>query len=248
MTDAHRLKNIIAISGSLRRGSLNTSLLEALKPLAPRSFDISIVSLDGIPVYSEELDGEQAPTAVRSLREHVAAADGLILASPEYNRSISGAMKNALDWLSRPAHDGAARGKDCLALVATESTYHGMGAWVDLAKTVRHMNNHVIEPDLVIHSAHKGLAIDAEGGIRVLDPWAESALRVQLKSLERAIDLGLAREILGSYDAFADELYRPRRAGLVYPLELRHLDSMDDATAVAVPSDSSFDPDSGKTA
>ncbi|TXN28937.1 NADPH-dependent FMN reductase [Lacisediminihabitans profunda] len=246
MTAADRTKNIVAISGSLRRGSLNTNLLQSLQALAPRSFDIRVVTLEGIPMYSEELDGENAPEEVRALRDQVSGADGLILASPEYNRSISGAMKNALDWLSRPAHEGAARGKDCLALVATESTYHGMGAWVDLAKIVRHMNNHVIEPDLVIHSAHKGLAIDADGRIRVLDPWAESALRVQLESLERAIDARVAGEILRSYDAFADELYRPRRAGMVYPLELSRMESIDDATTAAVPSDSSFNGRFGK--
>ena len=237
--DATPTRRIVAISGSLRAGSLNTSLLQALPSLAPASFDITFADLTGIPVYSEELDGEHAPAAVIELRALVSAADGLIFSSPEYNRTVSGAMKNTLDWLSRPAHEGAARGKDCLALVATESTYHGMGAWVDLARLLRHMNNHVVEPDLVIHSAHKGLAIDADGGIRVLDAWAETALTIQLESLERSIDDGVAASILRSYDHFADALYRPRRAGMKYPLELQRIDTA--AVVDPGPSDASFD-------
>lgn len=212
---------IIAISGSLRTDSLNTNLLRALALLAPDTLDVSVRSLEDIPLYSEEIDGDHAPQAVTELRDAVAAAEGLILASPEYNRSISGAMKNALDWLSRPAHDGAAKGKACVALVATESTYHGMGAWVHLAQLVRHMNNHVVEPDLVIHAAHSKLGIDSSGHVRFLDSWSADAVRVQLKSLEEAIRADLGGQILRSYETFADELYRPRRAAMEYPLKLR---------------------------
>ncbi len=222
MTDApgHR---VVAISGSLRRDALNTALLRSLPHLAPESLDIEILTIDAVPVYSEDIDGGLCPAAVTGLRDRVAAADGVILASPEYNRGVSGAMKNVLDWLSRPAHDGALKGKNCLALVATESTYHGMGAWVQLAALARHMNNHVVEPDLVIHSAHRVLGIDSSGQVRLTDSWAADALRVQLQSLEKAIRDDVGGSILRSYDVFADALYRPRRADMEYPLRLREI-------------------------
>jgi chromate reductase len=215
--------HVVAISGSLRRDSLNTALLRSLKHLAPETMDVDLLSVENIPLYSEELEGDNCPPAVTALRDAVARADGVVLASPEYNRGISGAMKNVLDWLSRPAHDGAMKGKNCVALVATESTYHGMGAWVQLAALVRHMNNHVVEPDLVIHSAHRALGIDSSGEIRLFDSWSADALRVQLESLESAIQSDLGGAILRAYDVFADRLYRPRRATMEYPLRLREI-------------------------
>lgn len=216
--------NIVAISGSLRRDSLNTNLLRALQDIAPESLRITLHSLEGLPLYNEELEDGGAPPSVVALRAAVTAADGLIFASPEYNRSMSGVLKNALDWLSRPAHDGAAKGKNCIALVATESTYHGMGAWVDLAQLLRHMNNHVVEPDLVLHSAHVGLARDPAGAIRILDEWFAAAATVQLASLEAAIRGRIGDQILEAYDKFADQQYRPRRAAMEYPLKLKTLE------------------------
>lgn len=214
---------VVGISGSLRSHSLNTALLRSLPHLAPASFDIEILSIDDVPLYNEEIDGERCPPAVAALRGNVAAADGVVLASPEYNRGVSGAMKNVLDWLSRPAHDGALKGKNCVALVATESTYHGMGAWVQLAAFVRHMNNHVVEPDLVIHSAHQSLGVGPSGQVRLVDSWAADALRIQLQSLEKAIRDDLGGAILRAYDVFADTLYRPRRSAMEYPLRLRDI-------------------------
>jgi chromate reductase len=214
---------IVAISGSLRENSLNTSLLRSLQCLAPDSLDVEVVTLGDIAMYDEDLEGDNAPLAVESLRETVTQADGLILSTPEYNRSMSGAMKNALDWLSRPAHDGALKGKNCVALVATESTYHGMGAWVELARMLRHMNNHVVEPDLVVHSAHTALGITPDGGVGLLDSWPADALRVQLTSLQEAINADLGGQLLRSYDVFANRLYRPRRAAMEYPLKLREV-------------------------
>src|SRR5215475_6738585 len=94
---------ILAISGSLRRGSHNTSLLRAAEELlSPGDELVYWDELRDVPAYDEELDGEPAPAAVASLRDAVASADAVLFATPEYNSSVPGALKNALDWASRP--------------------------------------------------------------------------------------------------------------------------------------------------
>lgn len=93
---------IIAISGALRKASTNTGLLRALQEVAPPTVEIEIVTLHGIPLYdgdAEEKDGK--PQSVKDLDARIRAADGVIFATPEYNFSIPGVLKNATDWLSR---------------------------------------------------------------------------------------------------------------------------------------------------
>jgi len=96
------MTNILAISGSLRSDSYNTAALRAAQELAPDGMTIDIATLDGIPLYNA--DEEKAggfPEAVAMLRERLAGADGFLVATPEYNFSVPGVLKNALDWLSR---------------------------------------------------------------------------------------------------------------------------------------------------
>jgi NAD(P)H-dependent FMN reductase len=97
---------LIALSGSLRRASLNTSLLRAASALAPAGVEIDLQTLHGIPLYDGDVEAEGIPQAVTTLREAIRAADGLLIATPEYNNSIPGVLKNGLDWLSRPSGEG----------------------------------------------------------------------------------------------------------------------------------------------
>ena len=100
------MTTILGISGSLRRGSFNTSLLRAAAALAPQGTTLDIASLHGIPLYDGDMEAEAGvPDAVRALKDRIAAADALLLATPEYNNSIPGVFKNAVDWLSRPGAD-----------------------------------------------------------------------------------------------------------------------------------------------
>ncbi len=93
---------ITAISGSLRKASFNTALLHALQPLAPQGMEIEIAGLHGIPVYDgDEEDKTGKPEAVKALDAKIRAAAGVIIATPEYNFSYPGGLKNASDWLSR---------------------------------------------------------------------------------------------------------------------------------------------------
>ncbi|MFO0993603.1 MAG: NADPH-dependent FMN reductase [Hyphomicrobiales bacterium] len=93
---------ILAISGALRKGSTNTALLHTVKKLAPEGIEIEIVTLHGIPLYDGDLEADKGiPDSVLKLKERIRAADAVIIATPEYNFSIPGVLKNATDWLSR---------------------------------------------------------------------------------------------------------------------------------------------------
>lgn len=97
---------IIGISGSLRKGSFNTSLLRAATELAPKDCIAETASIKGIPLYDGDLEEtEGIPLAVNELKNRIAESDGLLLVTPEYNNSIPGVLKNAIDWLSRPPDD-----------------------------------------------------------------------------------------------------------------------------------------------
>jgi NAD(P)H-dependent FMN reductase len=100
------MAKIIGISGSLRRKSFNTSLLQAAQGLMPQGSTLEIASIADIPLYNADVETASGiPAAVAQLKDQLAAADGLLLATPEYNNSIPGVLKNAIDWLTRPAND-----------------------------------------------------------------------------------------------------------------------------------------------
>ena len=97
---------IIAISGSLRRASYNSALLRAAAALAPETVSLEARAIRDIPLYDYDVEAEQGvPETVEALKEALARADGLLLATPEYNNSMPGVLKNAIDWLSRPPQD-----------------------------------------------------------------------------------------------------------------------------------------------
>ncbi len=100
------MTRLVAISGSLRKGSFNTALLRAALTMAPQGVEIVEGSIRGIPLYDGDAEAADGiPEAVTTLKERVAAADGVILFTPEYNSGIPGVFKNAIDWMSRPSTD-----------------------------------------------------------------------------------------------------------------------------------------------
>jgi chromate reductase, NAD(P)H dehydrogenase (quinone) len=106
MASNERGKRLIGIAGSLRKGSYNAALLRAAAELAPAGTEVEIASIAGIPLYDADLEGEHGiPEPVAKLKDQLAAADGLLLATPEYNNSLPGVLKNAIDWLTRPPRD-----------------------------------------------------------------------------------------------------------------------------------------------
>ena len=99
------MTKVLGISGSLRRGSYNSALLRAAARLMPEDSTLDIASLRGIPLYDGDVEAQGIPAAVSQLKEAIIAADGVLLVTPEYNNSIPGVFKNAIDWLSRPSSD-----------------------------------------------------------------------------------------------------------------------------------------------
>ena len=100
------MTTIIGISGSLRKGSFNAALLRAAAELAPESCTVKILSISGIPLYNADVEeSEGIPRVAAEIKDAIAAADGLLMVTPEYNNALPGVFKNAIDWLSRPAED-----------------------------------------------------------------------------------------------------------------------------------------------
>jgi chromate reductase len=93
---------LLGFSGSLRKGSFNTGLLRAATELLPQDVSLDMFDLLPIPLYNGDVEDEGMPQAVQQLREKIAAADGVVIACPEYNHSVTGVLKNAIDWISRP--------------------------------------------------------------------------------------------------------------------------------------------------
>jgi len=99
------MKKIIAITGSLRKKSFNKMLAHAMKEGAPSSASVEVVGLEGIPLFNQDVEEAGIPDAVTSFKEKIDKAEGIVFVSPEYNHSVSGVMKNAIDWASRSTDD-----------------------------------------------------------------------------------------------------------------------------------------------
>ena len=137
------MANILGVSGSLRAGSLNTALLRAAAGLQVEGVSLEVATLRGIPLYDGDVEAaEGIPDAVRALKAKVRAADGVLLATPEYNNGIPGVFKNAIDWLSRPS-DGIAElfGDRPFAVIGASpggfGTILAQDAWWPVLRTLR---------------------------------------------------------------------------------------------------------------
>jgi chromate reductase, NAD(P)H dehydrogenase (quinone) len=165
---------VLAISGSLRAGSNSTALLRALREEAPDGTEVVLWDgLKAIPPYDEDGDGVHAPAQVTAFRELVAAADAVFFATPEYNSSIPGVLKNAVDWASRPRASCALRNKHVAVIGASTGMFGAVWAQAELRKVLGAAGARVIEVELAVGHAHEHLD---EGG-HPIDPAQEEALR-----------------------------------------------------------------------
>src|SRR5262245_55568425 len=112
--------NVVGFAGSLRRGSYNRALLRAAAELAPPTLHIAVHELDEIPFYNGDVEAAGAPPSVVQLRDAVRQADGLLIATPEYNYGVPGVLKNTIDWLSRPPRDSALNRKVAAVMGASQ--------------------------------------------------------------------------------------------------------------------------------
>src|SRR3979490_2854150 len=110
---------LLGLSGSLRRASNSTAVLRGLQDALTSRAALNIFPLNAIPLYNEDDDAEHAPESVRALRSAIDASDGVIMISPEYNHGMSGVLKNALDWASRPYGRSVLKSKPGLTMTAS---------------------------------------------------------------------------------------------------------------------------------
>jgi len=158
---------VLAISGSLRGASHNTALLHVAAALAPSG--VEVTHLDGLtdlPPYDEDLDVSPALEPVRALRDAIAGADAVLLATPEYNRSIPGQLKNILDWASRPYPFSALHGKPVAIIGGSPGHFGAAWAHAELRNVLEAIGARVLSRNLSIPRIHE--AFDRRGGL--LDP------------------------------------------------------------------------------
>ncbi|TNF83443.1 NAD(P)H-dependent oxidoreductase [Pseudomonas sp. ICMP22404] len=143
--------NILGLSGSLRQHSAHTAILNTMAERLSGQVRLTLHGLESIPPYNEDHDGVHAPQAVSDLRAAVAAADGVLIASPEYNHGMSGVLKNALDWLSRPHGKSVLTGRPVLGFTASPAFTGGVRAHQQLNETLWAIQAAVVvHPQIVI--------------------------------------------------------------------------------------------------
>jgi chromate reductase len=163
---------VLGISGSLRRDSYNTALLRAARSALPEEVSFhEWHDLAGIPAYNEDIAAR--PPAVAALSAALRDADAVLFATPEYNASVPGALKNALDWVSRPLLSNPLRGKPVAVIGASQGVFGAVWAQAELRKILRTLGAQTDERELVVANAH--LAFAEDGSLR--DDALAAALR-----------------------------------------------------------------------
>jgi chromate reductase len=170
---------VLAISGALRSGSYNTALLRALREEAPTGIEIELWGgLESIPPYNADDDVWPGPEPVEAFRELVRGVDAVFFSTPEYNSSVPGALKNALDWASRPIATNSFRNKPVAVISASAGAFGGVWAGAELRKVLGAMGARVTEAELSVgHATEK-----FEDG-RLVDDDVRQGLRDALQTL-----------------------------------------------------------------
>lgn len=175
---------ILGISGSLRKNSYNTALLRAAADLLPAGTEMEIAEIGRFPLFNQEMEVNM-PQSVLDFKAMVRAADAILFATPEYNYSISGALKNAIDWGSRPYGDNCFDGKPAAIISASPGAFGGARAQYHLRQILLSLNVYLLnKPEVMVSSARKkfdekGILIDeetrakAKEQLKALAAWAE---------------------------------------------------------------------------
>ncbi len=174
---------ILGIAGSIRRGSHNRRLLRAAGDALPSGVDL--VEWDGLarlPAFDEDLE-TTPPEPVRELLAEVEAADALLIATPEYNASVPGALKNALDWASRPFPDNVLRDKPSAVIGASTGLFGAVWAQAEVRKVLKASGAHVVEAELPVGMADHSFTEDGE----LADPELVARLGDLLGDLVREV-------------------------------------------------------------
>ena len=179
--------HVLGISGSLRKASLNTRLLHIAGEMLPPHMTLQVYDLNPIPMYNPDIEANGFPPAVEDFRSRIEAADALLIATPEYNWSITGALKNAIDWASRtprsapPGTVSPLYGKP-LAIIGAGGMAGSARAQLHMRQIAAHANMHALnKPEVVI--SYAGQKFDAEGNLT--DPNAVKFLGELMVALDK---------------------------------------------------------------
>ena len=154
---------VLAFAGSLRKGSYNKALVHAAVEVKPDSVNIEVFDLEGIPPYNFDLE-QQMPQRVVEFKDKIRAADALLIATPEYNFSVSGVLKNAIDWASRPNIGNPLEGKPVAIMSASTGRLGGARAQYHLRQSFVFLNMHPVnQPEVMLSSAKDN--VDAAGNV-----------------------------------------------------------------------------------
>jgi chromate reductase len=158
---------VVGISGSLRRGSHNTTLLRAAAELLPPPVELEIFDgLKTVPPYDEDDDVAGGPDGAAELRAAIEGADAILIAAPEYNSSLPGQLKNALDWASRPFPENAFQGKPVAVVGASTGMFGAVWSQAETRKVLGAIGARVVDRDLPVPHAHRAFTDDG----RLADP------------------------------------------------------------------------------
>jgi chromate reductase len=185
-TDSGRVYQVVAIVGSLRAGSFNRALYRAATELQPPGLAITEAPIRDVPVFDEDVEDAGDPPAVTALREAIAAADGVLIVTPEYNAAIPGVLKNALDWASR-THNGSRVlwDKPAALMGATPGRYGTTRSQLALRSLLGHIGMRVMpKPDVAI--ARVRTLLDDEGNL--VDAETRDKVREHLVAFHDWID------------------------------------------------------------
>jgi len=175
---------ILGISGSLRRGSFCTAVLRTLSEVHSH-VQIDVRTLEDIPLYNADLDGEHTPEGVKKLKDSITAADGLIVCSPEYNYGIPGVLKNAIDWASRPGFKSPLARKPALIITASPGTAGGVRAQHQIREA---LSATLARPITRQHVAIPSVGTKIESG-RLTDAPTLALMAEALRDLQAEIEL-----------------------------------------------------------
>ena len=171
--------SILGFAGSLRQGSYNRALLRLVVELVPNSAKLEVFELDGIPLFNQDLESSP-PEKVKEFKRKIKAADALLIATPEYNYSVPGVLKNAIDWASRPYGDNAFEGKPVAMMSASIGMLGGVRAQYHLRQSFVFLNMHPVnKPEVFINFASQ--KFDDKG--RLLDEKTKELIRELLDNL-----------------------------------------------------------------
>lgn len=173
---------LVVLPGSLREGSYNRALADAAAELVPAGVDVDVYEgLGELPPYDQDDDQPdlEPPDSVRDLRDRIESADALLVVTPEYNGSISGVLKNAIDWASARHRGSSFKNKTVAVAGASTGQYGAIWAQMDLRKVLGICGARVIEGDLPVSSAHE--RFDGQG--RLVDATVAERLRAHLDAL-----------------------------------------------------------------